>query len=342
MSNLLYSTLPYTYAGVSLWDDDVRKLRRHVVAGAPPSDALLAGDLVDEGFPAAIAYARGRTMVFRESDPNGIAPHALRTIVESGFRSGAGIPLETARARVGVLTVAVPDDRAWSMEELELLEQVSRQFAIAIENARAYQEISDLKERLAEEKLYLEDELEGRGDFKGIIGSSQALTSVLHAVRTVAPTDATVLLLGETGTGKEVVARAIHDTSRRQRQTFVRVNAAALPSALVESELFGYEKGAFTGAVAAKVGRLELAHRGTCSSTRLATCRSISSRSCCERCRSTSSNGSAAPGPSASTFASSRRRIAIWRRWSRPVPSAATCTPAQCLSDPVAAAQGTT
>ncbi len=263
MSNLLYSTLPYTYAGVSLWDDDVRKLRRHVVAGAPSSDALLAGDLVDEGFPAAIAYARGRTMVFRESDPNGIAPHALRTIVESGFRSGAGIPLETARARVGVLTVAVPDDRAWSMEELELLEQVSRQFAIAIENARAYQEISDLKERLAEEKLYLEDELEGRGDFKGIIGSSQALTSVLHAVRTVAPTDATVLLLGETGTGKEVVARAIHDASRRQRQTFVRVNAAALPSALVESELFGYEKGAFTGAVAAKVGRLELAHRGT-------------------------------------------------------------------------------
>jgi formate hydrogenlyase transcriptional activator len=140
---------------------------------------------------------------------------------------------------------------------------VAGQVAIAVENARAFQEISNLTMRLNEEKLYLEDEITRQHDFTEIIGNSQALTAVLQQIRTVAPTDATVLLLGETGTGKELLARAIHGLSRRQQRTFVRINGAALPSALLESELFGYEKGAFTGAVAAKVGRLELADRGT-------------------------------------------------------------------------------
>jgi formate hydrogenlyase transcriptional activator len=262
-SMLLHEKLPYAFAGVSFWDEDVGRLRRHVVLYSGRLAATVEGGLVPAGYPASIVWARGETMVFRQSNPAGMSAEAVQETLDAGLRSGCGVMLETARARHGVLMVGVPEDRPFEPAEIQLLEQIGRQFAIAIDNARAYQEISDLKERLAEEKLYLEDEIEGRGDFRGIIGSSQALTSVLHAVRTVAPTDATVLLLGETGTGKEVVARAIHDASRRQRQTFVRVNTAALPAALAESELFGYEKGAFTGAVASKVGRLELAHRGS-------------------------------------------------------------------------------
>jgi formate hydrogenlyase transcriptional activator len=264
LGHLLHATLPYTYAGLSLWDEDAGRLRRNVVVQSGHPYAQMQGELVADGYPAALVFERAETMTFRASDPNGLSPPVLRELVaDAGLRSGCGVMMATARARLGVLTVGVPEDRAFEADEIQLLEQIARQCAIAVDNVLAYQEISALKERLAEEKLYLEDELEGRGDFKGIIGNSQALTSVLHAVRTVAPTDATVLLLGETGTGKEVVARAIHDGSRRRKQTFVRVNAAALPAALAESELFGYEKGAFTGAVASKVGRLELAHRGT-------------------------------------------------------------------------------
>src|SRR5688500_19624663 len=120
-----------------------------------------------------------------------------------------------------------------------------------------------MRDRLADEKVYLEHEVTRNHEFDEIVGQSRALSAVLHQVRTVAPTDSTVLLLGETGTGKELVARAVHESSRRHARSFIRINSAALPSALVESELFGYERGAFTGAVTAKAGRLELAHQGT-------------------------------------------------------------------------------
>jgi formate hydrogenlyase transcriptional activator len=135
--------------------------------------------------------------------------------------------------------------------------------AVAVENALAYGEIAQLKDRLAQEKLYLEDEIRGEMDFEGIVGQSTALRHVLQLVETVAPSDSTVLLLGETGTGKELIARAVHERSRRRDRTLVKLNCAAIPTGLLESELFGHEKGAFTGAVAQKVGRLELADRGT-------------------------------------------------------------------------------
>jgi formate hydrogenlyase transcriptional activator len=132
-----------------------------------------------------------------------------------------------------------------------------------VENALAYQEVAGIKDQLAEEKQYLEAEIRLEHDFSEIIGDSPALKRVLQAVETVAPTDSTVLLRGETGTGKEMLARAIHNLSPRRERTFVRLSIAALPVALIESELFGYEKGAFTGAATAKIGRLELANRGT-------------------------------------------------------------------------------
>src|SRR6202034_1002363 len=140
--------------------------------------------------------------------------------------------------------------------------QAAGQIAIAIENAMAYHEISELKDRLAQEKLYLEEEIRGETNFENIVGNSPTLKHVLELVETVAPNDSTVLLLGETGTGKELIARAIHDRSRREDRTFVKMNCAAIPTGLLESELFGHEKGAFTGAIAQKVGRLELADQG--------------------------------------------------------------------------------
>jgi formate hydrogenlyase transcriptional activator len=151
----------------------------------------------------------------------------------------------------------------FSSDEIDFLTQVARQVAIAVENALAYQEIAELKEKLAQEKLYLEDEIRGELDYEGIVGQSSALRHVLRMVETVAGSDSTVLLLGETGTGKELIARAIHENSRRKDRTFVKLNCAAIPTGLLESELFGHEKGAFTGAISQKLGRLELADRGS-------------------------------------------------------------------------------
>ena len=137
------------------------------------------------------------------------------------------------------------------------------QIAIALENALAFREIDELKNQLAKEKLYLEDEIRTEYNFEEIIGESKALKRILSQVETVAPTDSTVLILGETGTGKELIARAIHNLSGRHERTFIKMNCAAIPTGLLESELFGHERGAFTGAIAQKIGRFELAHQGT-------------------------------------------------------------------------------
>ncbi len=143
------------------------------------------------------------------------------------------------------------------------LSKLANQVAIGVENALAYTEIAELKDRLAQEKLYLEDEIRGEMDFEGIVGQSSAFRHVLNLVETVAPSDSTVLLLGETGTGKELIARAIHDRSQRKDRTFVKLNCAAIPTGLLESELFGHERGAFTGAITQRIGRLELADQGS-------------------------------------------------------------------------------
>ena len=154
-------------------------------------------------------------------------------------------------------------ENAFAPPDVDFLTQVAAQAAIAIENATAFQEIAQLKDQLAEEKLYLEDEIRTEQNFGEIIGDDPAFRRVLDQVATVAPTDASVLILGETGTGKELIARAIHDLSGRRERTFVKLNCAAIPTGLLESELFGHEKGAFTGAIAQKVGRFELANKGT-------------------------------------------------------------------------------
>jgi formate hydrogenlyase transcriptional activator len=173
------------------------------------------------------------------------------------------VPLVIRGRALGVLALSRQVEAPFLPSDLELLTQASPQIAIALENALAYQEISGLKDKLAQEKLYLEEEIRSELNFDQIVGTSPALRQVLQMVETVAACDSTILLFGETGTGKELIARAIHDHSQRKNRTFVKMNCAAIPSGLLESELFGHERGAFTGAISQKIGRFELAHQGT-------------------------------------------------------------------------------
>ena len=161
------------------------------------------------------------------------------------------------------MMVASRMESAFSQHDAEMLGQVAGQVAMAVNNALAFKQIAELRDRLTHEKQYLEDEINVEHRFDDIVGESTGLRNVLRQIETVAPTDATVLIQGETGTGKELLARAIHRLSPRSERTFIKLNCAAIPAGLLESELFGHEKGAFTGAIARKMGRLELAHEGT-------------------------------------------------------------------------------
>src|SRR5436309_9685513 len=161
------------------------------------------------------------------------------------------------------MTLASRSDNAFTGSDMELMIQIAVQVTLAVENAMAFQQIAELKNKLAEEKLYLEDEIRNEFNFEEIVGESAALRHILQQVETVASTDSIVLILGETGTGKELIARAIHNLSTRKQRTFVKLNCSAIPTGLLESELFGHERGAFTGAIAQKIGRFELAHGGT-------------------------------------------------------------------------------
>src|ERR1700691_3510936 len=204
-----------------------------------------------------------RPVIVEKMGPDELPPEIYEKVIGEGLRSTCVIPLVTRGRALGHLSLARTTATTFAPEDVEFLAEAAGQIAIAIENAMAYHEISELKDKLAQEKLYLEEEIRSEMNFENIIGKSPALKHVLELVETVAPSDSTVLLLGETGTGKELIARAIHDRSRRKDRTFVKLNCAAIPTGLLESELFGHEKGAFTGAITQKAGRMELADQGT-------------------------------------------------------------------------------
>src|SRR6202034_2206154 len=208
-------------------------------------------------------YQSGKPWVLNRLDPAEVPPEMYAKASGEGINSFCDMPLISRERSLGVLALASREENAFEHEEVAFLAQVAQQVAIGVENALAYGEIADLKDKLAQEKLYLEDEIRGEMDFEGIVGQSSPLRHVLNLVETVAPSDSTVLLLGETGTGKELIARAIHERSRRKHRTFVKLNCAAIPTGLLESELFGHERGAFTGAISQRVGRLELADQGS-------------------------------------------------------------------------------
>src|SRR5579864_4272273 len=208
------------------------------------------------------AMATLKPVVFDMRD-NELAPEASGVAAAEGIKAACNIPLVNRGRALGILSILRITETPFTPEDVDFLSRASGQIAIAVENALAYREISELKDKLAQEKLYLEEEFRSEMGFEQIIGNSTALKHVLQQVETVAPNDSTVLLLGETGTGKELIARAIHDRSRRKQRTLVKLNCAAIPTGLLESELFGHEKGAFTGAISHKIGRLELADQGT-------------------------------------------------------------------------------
>jgi formate hydrogenlyase transcriptional activator len=215
-----------------------------------------------EGSVVGTAFKAGKPIVLDLSGEQ-LAPYVSSHVRAEGIESGCALPLISRGRTLGVLTLGSRTKNSIRPEDVDFLLRAAGQLAIAIENRLAYREVAELKDKLAQEKLYLEDEIRGEIDFEGIVGQSSALRHVLNLVETVAPSDSTVLLLGETGTGKELIARAIHERSRRKERTFVKLNCAAIPTGLLESELFGHERGAFTGAIAQKIGRLELADQGS-------------------------------------------------------------------------------
>ena len=221
------------------------------------------GHIDPHGMPSAEALATGKPVVVPDLELAPYSSQEYRRFVELGCKSACSVPLVTSNGTLGTLEIARTTGDVWTNEDVDFLLQVARQIAIAVENALSYRQLREMKERLATEKLYLEDEIRLDYNNGNMVGEGAAFQSVLKGVQIVAPTDATVLILGETGTGKELVARAIHELSSRSRGSFVKVNCAAIPGSLLESELFGHEKGSFTGAVAQKIGRFELAHQGT-------------------------------------------------------------------------------
>jgi formate hydrogenlyase transcriptional activator len=179
------------------------------------------------------------------------------------MESARWVPWVHRAESIGVLTIASRIEGAFGKSEADMLAEVAGHVAMAVSNAVAYKQIVELRDKLTQEKQYLEDEINVEDRFEDIVGESVGLRQVLQQIETVAPTDATVLIQGETGTGKELLARAIHRLSHRNGCTFIKLNCAAIPAGLLESELFGHEKGAFTGAIVRKIGRLELANEGT-------------------------------------------------------------------------------
>jgi formate hydrogenlyase transcriptional activator len=204
-----------------------------------------------------------RPVVFDTRDRDELEPDPYGLAAAEGLKAACNIPLVSRGRALGIVSILRTTETPLTSEDVDFLSRASGPIAIAVENALAYREISELRDKLAQEKLYLEEEFRSEMGFEQIIGNSTALKHVLQQVETVATSDSTVLLLGETGTGKELIARAIHDRSRRKQRTLVKLNCAAIPTGLLESELFGHEKGAFTGAISQKIGRLELADQGT-------------------------------------------------------------------------------
>jgi formate hydrogenlyase transcriptional activator len=216
-----------------------------------------------EGTIGGMAFMSGKPVFMSRPDPQMKLAEFDQRLIDAGIQSGGVVPLIAHERKLGFLGVGSFRVDAFSKSDQDLLCHIANQIAIAVENALAYEEIERLKNKLADEKLYLEEEIRTEGNFDEIIGDSPVLRHILKQIEKVAPTDSTILIRGETGTGKELIARAIHNLSTRRGRTLVKVNCAAIPMGLLESELFGHERGAFTGAISQRIGRFELAHTGT-------------------------------------------------------------------------------
>jgi len=255
--------VPHDAATLGLYDPATDALMVQFLA--PDEGGVPQGEvrLKLEGSPAGEAFRSREPVVLQRIEGSRFVAEGRRHLTSRGMQSGCWVPLIHRGQAIGVLAVASRIEGAFSHREAEMLVQIADQVAMAVNNAVAFRQIAELRDRLTQEKQYLEEEINVENRFEDIVGESTGLCQVLKEIETVAPTDATVLIQGETGTGKELLARAIHRLSPRSERTFIKLNCAAIPAGLLESELFGHEKGAFTGAIARKLGRLELAHEGT-------------------------------------------------------------------------------
>ena len=246
------------------WIIDKERNRLDCAALDSESKGFLAdlpmAELTDEDLERIRAR---QPQLLSQADMERLPAPVLDSLISEGIECLAIAPLGTSNGPLGVITLGSRRANHFGIEDLEVLSQVATQISLALDNALAYARLNASRNRLEEERLYLESEIRAEYNFEDIVGKSEALRKVLEQIAIVAPTDSTVLLHGETGTGKELVARAVHSLSPRKDRTFVRLNCAAIPSGLVESELFGHERGAFTGALMQRRGRFELADRGT-------------------------------------------------------------------------------
>jgi formate hydrogenlyase transcriptional activator len=271
LSSSLLGVTRCDFCALLLPDADSGELRATVLYNPDARGGLCDGAIVPiHGSLCGKAFRTGKTQHFNHleevrDDPESFGNEAGRQFYErvtaEGLISGCDLPLIGRNGVVGVLTALKRAERAFERTDVVFLEQVARQVAMAVENALQYEKAIKDRDKEAKQRRYLEEEI--RAEFGDIVGESPALKTALDLVSVVAPTDSSVLILGETGTGKELIARAIHRLSSRRERAFVKLNCAAIPLGLLESELFGHERGAFTGAIAQKTGRFELAHKGT-------------------------------------------------------------------------------
>jgi PAS domain S-box-containing protein len=264
ISSSIRQLLPHDLATIGMYDPEAHVMRVQRLEASEGKE-ILPGEMAVpmEGSMSGEVFRTGEPILSSPMDTKRFPSEATKHFAGAGMQSVCCVPLRGKEGPLGMLAVCSKLKNAYTEKDLRTLAQLANHVGAALDNALAYRRISELHEKLAEEKRYLEEELQTAYGFEDIIGQSSQLRRVLKQVETVAETDVTVLILGETGTGKDLIARAIHNLSSRRERTLVKLNCAAIPTGLLESELFGHEKGAFTGAITLKIGRLELAHQGT-------------------------------------------------------------------------------
>ena len=263
LAHRLPKVVPFDYINAVLHEPALDVMRLWLLVTSIPSTIIPGLEIPVDESPGGWVWKTQQALTVNDVAQERRFPKVMALLRENGIQSFCVVPLTTAQRRLGAMGFGSLQPRIYQESELAFMRQVAKQVAVAVDNALAYDNIAQLRDKLAKEKLYLEEEIQTDYNFEEIVGDSQALKRVLKAVQTVAITDSTVLILGETGSGKELVARALHNLSVRRERTFVKLNCAAIPTGLLESELFGHEKGAFTGAIATKIGRFELADSGT-------------------------------------------------------------------------------
>jgi PAS domain S-box-containing protein len=263
ISASIHEVVPHDTAALALYDSAAEDMAVQFL-GPHDTEVFPADARVPvEGTVSGVAFKTRQTVLVERISDATFAPETLRSLTRLGMQSGCWVPLIHHGEAIGTMGVLSRLEGGISQEHAEILGRIAVQVAMAVDHTVAFQRIAELRDQLRQEKKYLEEEINLENRFEDIVGESTGLRQVLKEIETVAPTDATVLIQGETGTGKELLARAIHRLSPRHERTFIKLNCAAIPAGLLESELFGHEKGAFTGAIARKLGRLELAHEGT-------------------------------------------------------------------------------